>query len=213
MWPRTFSRWILKTLKNGDDTGCSIVGCCLANLLHCLTFLVGKFFSLTSSWSLPCFSLWILSLVLSPWTSVKSLVPSSHWPPTRYWAAASRSPWSHHFSRLNKPWCLRVSSQGRCSSPNHLGDLPQNLLQFVNGCCQNCYKSELKNVYTSGRYIFQVIFMLRRGLKVWKGFSWLMQDTVDSFDSIAVQMAAKPNLISLFCFRYTRPYIARVLLQ
>lgn len=43
-----------------------------------------KDFFLISSLNLSCFNLWILSLILPPHTVVKSLAPSSWWPPCRY---------------------------------------------------------------------------------------------------------------------------------
>lgn len=79
-------------------------------MFQCLTFLrMQTFFpfpeSYFSSLNLSCFSLCLLCLVL-PCCTVKNLAPFAWWPPCRYMQAAAQFPWSHLFSRLNKPWFL-----------------------------------------------------------------------------------------------------------
>jgi len=47
----------------------------------------------------------------------------------RYWKAAVRSPQSLLFTRLNNPNSLSLSSQERCSSPQHFSGPPLDPLQ------------------------------------------------------------------------------------
>lgn len=206
-----FSRWVLKKFKNLDAAGCFTVGYSLGNLLRCLTFLMRKFFFLHPAGDSPvsvyeyCLMFYYHASQKGVWLHLLTNLP---------WGAGQLlvGPPSHHFPRLTKPWSFRVFWQGWCSHLDYLGDCPQDFFQFVNSC-QHCFKYEIKDMHTCGRSIFQLIFMLRKGLKVWRGFCSLVQYMVDSLDRAAVHMTAKPNLISCFCFRYARPYIAWVLLQ
>jgi len=74
----------------------------------------------------PSFNAYAVSLMLLPYTSVKTLALSSWWP-----VGIGRlplSPQSHLFFWVGKPSSLSTSSQGKRSSPSHPGGL-----QFIAG--------------------------------------------------------------------------------
>lgn len=51
--------------------------------------------------------------------------------PCRHCGAADRSPENHLFSRLDEPWSLSFSLQGKCSSTNHCGGPLLSSLQAI----------------------------------------------------------------------------------
>lgn len=79
----------------------------------CFTVLLGIFFSsypINASFS----NIHPLSLILSPHTAVKSLGPSSLLISLQTQGTCCQvPPYSHLFSRLNKPWSLSLFSQGK----------------------------------------------------------------------------------------------------
>jgi len=85
------------------------------NLCQDFTTLVVNNFFFRSSLNLPSFSLNSLPFAMSQRAQIKSLSPSFLQAPFKYWKPAVRSPHSLHFSRLNSPNSLSLSSE--CSSP------------------------------------------------------------------------------------------------
>lgn len=76
--------------------------------------------------------IWVFPLILLPCSAVKSPTPFLQWPSCMWWRLLLGMPDAISASAWTSLYYPRVSSQGRSSSPRHLGDLQQTLLQVFN---------------------------------------------------------------------------------
>lgn len=91
----------------------------------------GKKFLFRSTLILPCFTIELLSFILSQHITMESLALSSQWPPHRPWWVAMTSSHSCLIFRLVEPCCLSLSPQVSASLPS-IVVTPLNLLQLAN---------------------------------------------------------------------------------